>query len=107
MPYLALVSYDLHGASLGLVAEPWGLTTHAVRLTTVFLCDNILLLIQAQASYVAGLPRLRLVTSQGSPYPSRSPRVIASVLQTARSFYNPQPWQLVCATSTATSAQKY
>ena len=47
---------------LGLVAEPWGVTTHAVRVI-VFSCDNILLHIllrsrvaQAQASYVAGSP---------------------------------------------------
>ena len=58
---------DLYGASLGLVAEPWGVTTHAVRLTTVFLCANY---------FIGGALRLRLVTSQG---PARVVVVVRSV----------------------------
>ena len=61
------VSSDLYGASLGLVAEPWGVTTHAVRVIIVFSCANYFLL-----GRIGGALRLRLVTSQGSPYPARS-----------------------------------
>ena len=35
---------DLYGASLGLVAGPWGVTTHAVRVIIVFSCANYFLL---------------------------------------------------------------
>ena len=78
------MSSDLHGASLGLVAEPWRVTTHAVRLTTVFLCANYFLLGESAARLLVSYSTLVCWFF-----------LVLGIVP------------LVYATSSATSAQKY